>query len=77
MGNQQDVTDAAGAKSRSLDYNTLKKLVNFDDSIRHNLKRLNDQSNELALQSSKITMLETTMQKGNVLLENESFLSNL
>ncbi|XP_071139706.1 uncharacterized protein [Mytilus edulis] len=64
LGNQQDVTDAAAAKSKSLDYNTLKKLVNFDDSIRHNLKRLNDQSNELEVQSSKITKLETTMQKG-------------
>ncbi|VDI14710.1 Hypothetical predicted protein [Mytilus galloprovincialis] len=64
LGNQQDVTDAADAKSKSLDYNTLKKLVNFDDSIQRNVNRLNDHSNELAVQSSKITKLESTMQKG-------------
>ncbi|CAG2241546.1 unnamed protein product [Mytilus edulis] len=65
LGNQQDVTDADDAKSKnSLDYSTLKKLVNQDDSIQHNLRRLNDHSNELAVQSSKITRLESTMQKG-------------
>ncbi|CAG2231817.1 unnamed protein product [Mytilus edulis] len=58
LGNQQDVIDAADAKSKCLDHNTLKKLVNFDD-------RLNDHSNELAVQSSKITKLAATIQKGH------------
>ncbi|XP_071138346.1 uncharacterized protein [Mytilus edulis] len=64
LGNQQDVLDADDAKSKSLDYNTLKKLVNQDDSIQRNVNRLNYHSNELAVQSSKITKLESTMQKG-------------
>ncbi|VDI58191.1 Hypothetical predicted protein [Mytilus galloprovincialis] len=58
LGNQQDVTDAADAKSKVLDYNALKELLNV--SFR-NLKRLNDFGNELAVQSSKIKKLKSTV----------------
>ncbi|CAG2198724.1 unnamed protein product [Mytilus edulis] len=47
------ITDAADAKSKVLDHNTFRNLVNIDNSIQHNLKRLNENSNELADQSVK------------------------
>ncbi|CAG2210514.1 unnamed protein product [Mytilus edulis] len=71
-GIPQDVTDAADAKSKCLDYNTLKKLVNFDDSIQRNVNRLNDHSNELAVHISKIITLETNVEyigKGTILFQ--------
>lgn len=74
MGNQQDALDASDAKSKCLDYNALKELVNICLSIRRNLERLNVHGNELAVQSSKMKKLESAvenMEKGNILLEKE------
>ncbi|VDI19623.1 Hypothetical predicted protein [Mytilus galloprovincialis] len=62
LGNQHDVKDAAEAKSKSLDYNSLQELVHIDT-------RLNYHTNEIAKQTSKIEKLETTveaMEKGNI-----------
>ncbi|CAG2210513.1 unnamed protein product [Mytilus edulis] len=53
LGNQQDALDASDAKSKCLDYNALKELVNVGLSIRRNLDRLNVYGNDLAVQSSK------------------------
>ncbi|VDI17828.1 Hypothetical predicted protein [Mytilus galloprovincialis] len=54
-GNQHDVKDAAEAKSKSLDYNSLQELVHIDT-------RLNYHTNEIAKQTSKIEKLETTVE---------------
>ncbi|CAG2198756.1 unnamed protein product [Mytilus edulis] len=62
LGNQQDITDAADAKSKVLDHNALREQVNFRYSIQYNLKRLNDHSNELAVQTSKIRKLELNVE---------------
>lgn len=62
LGNQQDVNDAAEAKSKSLDYNSLKELVYLD-------RRLNYHTNKLDQHTIKIEKLETTvevMEKGNI-----------
>ncbi|CAG2222569.1 unnamed protein product [Mytilus edulis] len=62
LGNQHDVKDAAEAKSKSLDYNSLQELVHIDT-------RLNYHTNEIAKQTSKIEKLETTVEvmgKGNI-----------
>ncbi|CAG2190243.1 unnamed protein product [Mytilus edulis] len=42
LGNQQDVIDAADAKSKVLDFNALKELLNVGFSFHRNLERLND-----------------------------------
>ncbi|CAG2206135.1 unnamed protein product [Mytilus edulis] len=55
LGNQHDVKDAAEAKSKSLDYNSLQELVHIDT-------RLNYHTNEIAKQTSKIEKLETTVE---------------
>ncbi|CAC5380301.1 unnamed protein product [Mytilus coruscus] len=62
LGNQQDNTDAADAKSKVLDHNALREQVNFRYNIQHNLKRLNDHSNELSVQTSKIRKLELNVE---------------
>lgn len=81
MGSRQDVTDAAEAKSKILNYRAIiKELVDVGLRVHRNLKRLNEQGNVLAVHSSKIQKLETTVEnieKGNVLLEKESVLSDL
>ena len=80
MGNQQDVTDAADAKSKVLDFNALKELLNVGFSFHRNLQRLNDFGNELAVQSSKIKKLKSTvknMEKGNILLEKNDMCARL
>ncbi|VDI21504.1 Hypothetical predicted protein [Mytilus galloprovincialis] len=61
LGNQQDVIDAADAKSKVLDFNALKELLNVGFSFHRNLERLNDYGNELAVQSSKIKKLKSTV----------------
>ncbi|VDI65285.1 Hypothetical predicted protein, partial [Mytilus galloprovincialis] len=61
LGNQQDVIDAADAKSKVLDFNALKELLNVGFSVHRNLERLNDYGNELAVQNSKIKKLKSTV----------------
>ncbi|XP_052084012.1 uncharacterized protein LOC127721316 [Mytilus californianus] len=48
LGNQQDVTDSATAKTTLLDFNALQELVNRDANIQQNRKILNDHTIELA-----------------------------
>lgn len=80
LGNQQDVIDAAEAKSKVLDFNALKELLNVGFSVHRNLERLNDYGNELAVQNSKIKKLKSTvknMEKGNILLEKNDMCARL
>lgn len=69
MGSQQDVTDAANAKSIVLDHNAMKKLVNLEDGIQCTRKRLNEQRNKLVKHTSKLRKLETNVEfvkQGNI-----------
>ncbi|CAC5399265.1 unnamed protein product [Mytilus coruscus] len=72
LGNQQDVKDAADAKSIVLEHKAVKRLMNLDEmfyhrleqeagNIQQNRKRLNEYAHELDEQSLKIIKLETTV----------------
>lgn len=62
LGNQQDVTDAAEAKSKCLDYEELKERVNRDNSIQRNHMRLTDHGYKLADHTTRIAKLEATVE---------------
>ncbi|CAC5399270.1 unnamed protein product [Mytilus coruscus] len=80
LGNQQHVSDAVDAKSKVLDYESVKKLRNYDDIIyqrleleacnnQENRKILNDHAIELAEHRTKILKLETPVHN----METEDF----
>lgn len=48
LGNQQDVTDAVTAKTKLLDSNALKELLNLDGKIQQTGKMISDHTIELA-----------------------------
>ncbi|CAG2206140.1 unnamed protein product [Mytilus edulis] len=59
LGNQQDVTAAADAKSKVLDYKTINELMMID-------KRIIDHNIELAEHTTRIAQLETTVEKAHL-----------
>lgn len=69
MGDQQDVKDAADAKSKCLDYKALKELVSLDNNIQRNRMRLSEHGHRIADHTKRIAKLETSverMEKGNI-----------
>ncbi|CAG2198306.1 unnamed protein product [Mytilus edulis] len=62
LGNQQDITDAADAKTKVLDFKAIMEHLNIEMGIKRNRKRYVEQSGKIVEHASKIAKLETTIE---------------
>ncbi|XP_076080667.1 uncharacterized protein LOC143051655 [Mytilus galloprovincialis] len=62
LGNQQDITDAADAKTKVLDFKAIMEHLNIEMGIKRNRKRYVEQSGKIVEHASKIAKLETAVE---------------
>ncbi|CAG2198316.1 unnamed protein product [Mytilus edulis] len=66
LGNHQDITDAADAKTKVLDFKAIMEHLNIWMSIKRNRKRSVEHSGKIVEHASKIAKLETTVENLNI-----------
>ncbi|CAC5360488.1 unnamed protein product [Mytilus coruscus] len=76
LGNQQDITDAADAKTKVLDFKAIMEHLNLRMGIKRNRKRSVEHSGKIVEHASKIAKLETIVENLDIGKVEESSADN-